>query len=258
MAVQSGTAARMRAPAYCCPDLTVSTKENIMPTYSLEMSFTQADLDRFYATGTNIVIAKPNDGGQPNVAWVVYRPQIGNTVTWEENYGIYISNTDIVNGTRLTQWSTTPYPAVAAKLYTLSPAGGIVGPSAGGSPGSYTLDNEYNNLPKGDWTVGLFQDAVVNGETLKGNAVSAAPVLYQSTATMTPYTTVYLWTQSQVISSTVVTSVTSAMTKVEFGGSVTMMSLQYDSSTGTFIPAPQAREALAGGVRLAQLLPRLS
>jgi hypothetical protein len=118
--------------------------------------------------------------------------------------------------------------------------------------------NHYDNLPpkpdpsgKGYLTFGLFQDAVVNGAKKEGHAVSAAPVLYKSTATMTPYTTVYLWTQSQVKSNTVNTNVTAPMTRVVFGGAVSEVALKYDAESGMFVPA----DKLAEGVALEEHLP---
>lgn len=52
---------------------------------------------------------------------------------------------------------------------------------------------------------------------------------------MTPSTTVYIWVQSQVKSNTVVTTLTSTLTKADFGGSVTEISLTYDANTGGFV-----------------------
>ncbi|HET9627680.1 MAG TPA: hypothetical protein VFP84_40260 [Kofleriaceae bacterium] len=216
-----------------------------MPTFTLKTDFTQDDLTRFLASGSNVVVAKPNAGGFPNVAWVVYRPLISNTMTWDDKYGIYASNSDIINGAQLTQMSQTEFPAVDGKNYVLNSAGFFGGPSSGGEPGSYSAVNQYNNLPKGYLTFGLFQNARINGQEVSGNAVSAAPVIYQSTAVMTPFTTVYLWIQSQVKSNTVVTNVTSPMTEVVFGGSVTTMSLEYDSTSGKFLTAPGSTKALA-------------
>jgi hypothetical protein len=213
-----------------------------MPTYNLSTTFSNADLERFYATGTNVVVAKPTEGGQPNVAWVVYRPLPLNKINWEEEYGIYATNSELQNGATLTQVSQTPYPAIFEKSYTLSPAGVMVGPNDGGTPNAYTAVNEFNNLPKGYMVIGLYQAANVDGKAIKGNAVSAAPVIYQSTATMTPFNTVYLWTQSQVKGNTVITTVTSPMTKVVLGGGVSSVALQYDSSTGKFIPTGSSIE----------------
>src|SRR5579871_6686967 len=217
-----------------------------MPTYKLNTAFTQEDLTRFNTTGSNVVVAKPNAGGLPNVAWVVYKPLLGNTMTWEESYGIYASNSEVTNGAQLTQMSKTEFPAADGKIYSLTAAGFFGPPASGGTPGSYTTVNEYDNLPKGYLTFGLFQDANVNGAAAIGNAVSAAPVPYRSTAVMTPCTTVYLWIQSQVKSNTVVTVVTSPMTEVRFGGSITEISLIYDAQTGKFVTAPS--KALPQGI----------
>lgn len=208
-----------------------------MPSYNLETHFTDQDLQRFLASGSNIIVAKPSNGGAPNVAWVVFRPLLDNSMSWEDNYGIYASNTDLISGGVLNQMSKTAYPAVEAKVYELTPYGAFAGPGSAGQPGSYTAVNSYNNLPKGYLTFGLYQNAEVNGSQVVGNAVSAAPVIYNSTAAITPFTTVYLWVQSQVVSNSVVTMVTSPQTSVTFGGSTTKVSLSYDPSSGKFISA---------------------
>lgn len=227
-----------------------------MPTFTLNTAFTQQDLERIYSSGSNVVVAKPTGAANPNVAWVVYRPLITNKMAWEESYGIYASNVDLINGATLTQMSQTPFPAVSGRTYGLSPSGFFGPPGSGGTPNSYTAINEYNNLPKGFLTVGLYQNAEVNGAAVTGNAVSAAPVLYKSTAVMTPFTTVYLWLASSVMSNTVVTDVSGARTKVTFGGTVTDVSLSYDATTGTFLPTAGA-DALGDGVSVDHVIPAL-
>jgi hypothetical protein len=159
-----------------------------------------------------------------------------NTLSWSEQYGIYASTSGVTNGAVLTQLSSVPVGAAMNKLYTLEESAVISGPVSGGAPNSFALLNKYNNST-GYMTVGLFQDANVNGTKITGNALSAAPVLLSSTAVMTPYTTVYIWLQSQVISNTVVTTVTSPMTQLNFGGGVNEISVAYDSASGTFLPA---------------------
>jgi hypothetical protein len=246
-----------------------------MPTFTLNTTFTQDALTMLYATGTNVVVAKPSAGGSaPNVAWVAFRPLIANAMTWQEQYGIYCSTSSIQNGALLTQMSQAPFPAGDGQKYALTAAGFFGPPQTGGMPGSYTATNQYNNLPPsgpGYLTFGLFQNANVNGSAMTGNAVSAAPVPYQSTAVMTPFTTVYLWTQSQVLSNTVVTSVTSVQTQVIFGGPVTTVSLTFDPATGGFVQTgaslkadastgqltAHGGKALPAGVSIAHLLPVL-
>ena len=224
--------------------------------FQLDTSFTQQDLSRFLASGSNVVVAKPEGGGRPNVAWIVYRPLLVNSITWEEEYGMYASNAEIVNGARLDQLSRTDYPAAKGTRYPFGPEGFFGPPTSGGAPGSYTATNEFDNQPKRYLTMGLYQDAVVNGSAAKGNAVSAAPVIYQSTAQMTPFTTVYLWIQSSVVSNTVVTTVTSPMTKVLFGGPVERAALRYDSDTGLFLAAEL--DAEEQGIEVEELEPALA
>jgi hypothetical protein len=209
-----------------------------MPTFSLSAEFSKQDLERFFAAGSNVVVAKPTQGGSPNVAWVVFRPLLANQMTWEENYGIYASNADLVNGASLFQISQTEFPAASGQAYDMEPAGYFGPPQSGGTPNSYTARNDYNN-DKGYLTMGLFQNATVNGTLSKGNAISAALVQYASTAVMTPFTTVSLWIQSQVKSNSVVTNVTSPITSITFGGTVTDVALRYNPGTGTFVPAAE-------------------
>ena len=204
--------------------------------FTLNASFTNDQLNWIYAAGSNVIIAKPSaDGSNPNVAWLVFKPLQANTATWQEEYGIYCSTQQIQNGAVLTQLSSVPVPAVENKLYTLQQSGVIAGPSNGGTQDSFSLLNQYGNVPM--MTVGLYQDATVNGTNIMNSAVSAAPVLLQSTAVMTPYTTVYIWLQSNIISNTVVTTVTSPMTELKFGGGTDKISVAYDSQSGTFIPS---------------------
>ncbi|NRA12319.1 MAG: hypothetical protein HRT57_10230 [Crocinitomicaceae bacterium] len=44
-------------------------KIKIMANYELNIAFTNEQLQTIYATGTNVIVAKPSGGGTPNVAW---------------------------------------------------------------------------------------------------------------------------------------------------------------------------------------------
>jgi hypothetical protein len=204
--------------------------------FTLDVAFTNDQLQVLYATGTNVIVAKPAAGGStPNVAWLVFKPLGGNEIVWDEEYGIYASTAAITNGAKLTQLSSVPVPAADAKTYTLEDSGAITGPDPGGDPHTFNLVNQYSNKPY--MTIGLFQNANVNGTDILKSAISAAPVLLASTAVMTPYTTVYIWLQSNVTGNCVVTNVTSPMTKLLFGGSTSQISVAYDSASGKFLPA---------------------
>jgi hypothetical protein len=200
--------------------------------YNLSLGFTDEQLAAIYDTGSNVIIAKPAGGSSATVAWQVFSPMESNAVSWVENYGIYTSTSGISNGATLYQHSATGPDAQDATLYTLQP-NAVIAASAGGQTDSYSLLNNYDQKPY--MTVGLFQGAIVNGEEILNNAISAAPVLLNSTALMTPYTTIYVWIQSQVKSNSVVTTVTSPMTELKFGAGVDTINVNYNSKTGTFI-----------------------
>jgi len=204
-----------------------------MANYKLQVEFTDEQLENLFTCGSKVIIAKPSEGSDPNVAWISFQPMQANTLTWDEEYGIYVSSSEVEHGANLDQLSSTPIGASMDKLYTLEPTGVITGPDTGGEEFSFALLNEYNN--KDFLTVGLFQDATVNGTDIIGNATSAVPVLLASTSVMTPYTTVYIWVQSDVESNTVVTQVTSPMTELKFGGGTSDISVQYDTGSGKFI-----------------------
>lgn len=215
-----------------------------MPQFNLKTAFTVDQLQLLYATGTNVVVAK-SINGQANVAWQVFMPLQNNLLSWKEEYGIYASNTDIQNGAVLNQFTNTPSDATIGSMYILQPYGAITGPAGPGYPDAYTLTNQFNG--KNYVTVGLYQNANVNGSDITRNAVSATPLLMQSTAVMTPSTTINIWLQSQVISNSVVTRVTSPITVLNFSDSTTEISIAYDSSSGKFIPAKN--DALKGTSR---------
>ncbi len=216
-----------------------------MPTYTLNTEFTNQDLERFYMSGTNVIIAKETAGGTHNIAWVVFRPLQKNTVQWDDNYGIYASNTDLMNGVVVNQMATTGIPAVIEKTYDFGPNGIFGPPTSPGSPNAYTAGNHFNNLPKGYLTMGLTQDAAVNGTHVTGNVASATVVLFNSSAVLAPGTTIKIWAQSQVVSNTVITTITSPVTQVTFGGGITDIDLKYDPQSGKFIPSQKMNEAIS-------------
>ena len=110
--------------------------------YTLKVILTPAQLQIFQEANDSIIIAKPSEGGStPNVAWVSFSPFEANTVTWEEQYGIYASTVALENGATLTQLSAASFPAATDGVYTLQTDTAITGPGPGGQPDVYSLLN---------------------------------------------------------------------------------------------------------------------
>ena len=205
-----------------------------MPTYTLNLTLSPEQLKNFYPD-SNIIIAKPTKGESPNVAWQTFHPFEHNSVTWEEQYGIYVSSASVEHGAQLTRMSMSHFPAMEQKLYTLGEDAVFGDPpeASEGVAGSFYAENNYEE--QRPLTFGLFQDAVVNGKQIPGNAISAASVPHKNKATMTPHTTVFIWVESNVASNTVVTEVNSHQTEAVFGEGKFDISLAYDDASGNFI-----------------------
>jgi len=204
--------------------------------YTLNLTFTQEQLNLIYETNMNVIIAKPVTDEKPNLAWLTFKPMSNNTIQWTEQYGIYASTTNTEGSVEITKTSTVPVGAARNSLYILGKDGEISGPgSRTGSSSSFSVLNQYQNGSSISYmTIGLTQDATVNGMIVTGNAVSAARVPYMNTAEMTPDTGIYIALQSQAPKA-MLTKVSSQMTRLVFRNGATEISAYYNSDAGMFI-----------------------
>lgn len=220
-----------------------------MPDYSLQLKIGKTDLDNIRTAQLNIVLAKPVGSSSPNVAWQVFDPFMDNTVTWTEQFGLYASNTRLVNGARITKMSTID-PAVDAAYYSFTSNATFNGPIKDGNApgtGSYMVLDDMPNASYPTLLFGLLQSANINGAPSPLRPLNAAIVLASMSAVFTPLTTVYVWLQATIVSETVITQVTSRSTVVTFGGSVTSQVLIFDGSKGMFVPAAPKGLSVAEG-----------
>jgi hypothetical protein len=175
----------------------------------------------------------------PNVTWLVFDPFPGNTIEWEEDYGIYASATPAKqHGAVINRLSETSFPADDAAYYSLTPNATFSGPFTGaGAPvtGSYKVNNHMPNTQYPALTFGLQQHATINAKEIKPSPLNAAIVPAAFDAIFTPLTTVYVWLQAQFASGTVITEVNAHASIVTFGGTETHKSLGFNPETGTFV-----------------------
>jgi hypothetical protein len=166
-----------------------------MPTYKLRLHFNQNDLRVLISNGYSVAIAKYlEDPFNPSVAWLAFRPRADNVVTWEEEYGIYSSQTTIEPGARIEIRSTTGVPASRGKVYVLNSSGKFDPPQDGG-PGApadmYLVRNEYDN-PGHPLAFGLYQSANVDGAPLDRNVASVVRAPYPFFARLTASPSLFL------------------------------------------------------------------
>lgn len=200
--------------------------------YQLTIQLTPDQLAAFAITSSQIAIAK-SAAGKPQIVWQSLRPIEELTMTWEENYGIYATQTKMSAGAKIVSTARVKGNAVNGEEYALIKDGFFVAQENPGDPSAYYARNLFTpeNDPMG---FGLTQTAELagSGTVLPSNPISYALVLPESKADMTPFTTLYVWVQSLVQGGSVVTEVTGPQLAVPYGGGKNKHTLVY--SKGKF------------------------
>ncbi len=217
-----------------------------MPSYRLQLLIDPSVLPVIKAAGQRITLAKPVNTSSPNVIWQSIDPFTSTEIQWDEQYGIYASTVQVQDGATITKMSETGIPAVDGAYYSFTSATVFTGPFSGGSvpKGSYKANNDVPYSAYPSLTFGLTQSALINQTPSERKPISATPVLATQSATMTPFTNVYIWLQSTFKSETIITQIVGNNTVAKFGGAVTDLTLKYDPNLGVFVPASQKGTAL--------------
>lgn len=204
--------------------------------FTLNLLFDQADLRVIRDAGENVQIAKPVNGAQTDVVWIAFDPFEANTVTWDEEYGLYVSNSSQEHGATIVKLSESGFPAASQTFYSLESDATFHGPADKSAPeGAYGVENKMPAAQYPALTFGLTQSAIVNGNRIEFKPLNAQPVPAMQNATFTPLTTLYVWLDEQLETSTMITHVYADQTKVVFGGAVTDQTLRYQNSAGRFV-----------------------
>jgi hypothetical protein len=129
-------------------------------------------------------------------------------------------------------------PADAAHYYSFTAGATFEGPYTDSrvGAGQYAALNQMPNASYPQLTFGLTQSAKVNNQSAKGRPLNAVNVLPNRLAIFEPITTVYVWLESNLVSSTVITQILSNYTVVKYQGQTTTRDLVYDPDSGIFVP----------------------
>jgi len=204
-----------------------------MTTYALTLNLTQQNIADL-PPGSRICISK-TPGGQNSpgttVIWLSWAPWETNTVTWQEFYSVYASNTLIENGATISVSSSLANPpAVLGDLYTFTNNTFNDGAPYPQQPTAYSILNSNGETS----TFGLMQLATVNGgaQTSVLNAISLPQAF---TASFTPEITLGVWIQTSTNNGYVITNIVGPVTTMNFTANTSLTSV-WDESTASFLP----------------------
>ena len=213
-----------------------------MSSYELNIEIDQKGLDAINAAGQVVTIVKQSSGGQ-YTAWLNFKPQQSNLVSWTSDFSVYSSTTNAQAGAVIQTSSVAS--AVGGSSYTLNTSGyfdpgvpGKVGPT------QYQIVNADNNLEIGGVamvTGGLLPGAQVNGGAVT-SPINAVGILFNHTATFTPIETIMVFTSSYSNNGIVISQVSGSALTVEYTTNPSA-SITYNDQTNQFIIASQLAAA---------------
>jgi hypothetical protein len=206
-----------------------------MSNYKLNINFTEEALQVIYKAHQKLALTKAVEGNVgKSVIWVATLPFKSNVVEWTENYMLYSSREEVMNGASIKKLSDTV--AIDNVVYDFDSAiFQNAKPSDCVSVNEYAVHNtmaQYDSL-----TFGLAQEVKVNGQTKQGNPINALTLPYNHTAVMSPVEKVKIFLANSVDDGIVMSKQFSNAIEVEFRDSETEKTITYDVEKGMFIPA---------------------
>jgi len=206
-----------------------------MTTYTLNISFDKSGLDSIHAAQEKVTITKATGStvGSSPVVWICFKPGLNNTITWQENYGLYSSNTQVQSGATISIESTADNAQIGDLRYPFN-ASYYFGPpiTDTSAPATYSLVNHSGST----FTFGLLQQVTVNGTTTS-EIINAASVPNGQNADFSPQVILNVSVSATLNNGVVVTNLSNIPYTVVYNPSATSHSITYQSLTNIFIPS---------------------
>jgi hypothetical protein len=215
-----------------------------MPGKSVKLLIDSQDVALIKAAQQRITLGKAVSSSVANVIWLSIEPGASTEVSWQEEYGIYVTTAQVADGSSIHKLAETAFPATDGAYYALTPANVFNGPFSGGSVPAGTL-GAHNDVPYSahpSLTFGLTQSALVNHLSAERKPLSAVTVLATQCAQMTSLPIVYVWLESQFVSETIISKIVGKSTKITFGAGIDSVTLKYDPKLGLFVPSANAKD----------------
>lgn len=202
-----------------------------MSSYELIVQIDSADVKEINAAKQVVTIVKEVGGssGEP-VAWVAFSPFENNDVSWEEQYGVYASTSQVENGATITKTSAVN-PATSEVSYPFQ-NGTFGSPIPGGPANSYGIANQYSQ----QFTFGMAQSVTANGSKFDASPLNAVPVLSNEDATFTPIEKIKVFLHAHFNNGVIITNITSKALEVDLTNSP-KVTIKYDKASGKFVMA---------------------
>lgn len=206
-----------------------------MSEYKLIIRFSDEALHTIYDAGQKLALVKAVKGNAGNkVTWVTTLPFETNTVEWRNDYMLYMSRYESMNGASINKLSEVE----ATDGFVYDVIDGTFG-NAHTDPAVvknvYGVRNEMDQYPS--LNVGMAVSAKVNGELREGNPINSVTLPYNHIAAMSPIERVGIFLATDIDDGMVQTKEFSNILAIEYRGSEAEHVVRYDETRGIFVSA---------------------
>ncbi len=203
-----------------------------MAKYRLNIRFRDEDLEIIAKAQQKVVLVKHTVGSSDaSVAWVSFKPWQKNTVDWMNQFAIYSSSSEVMNGATISKLADKS--ATAGVEYKFAD-GYFHAPvvSVDGKENTYMARNCADDFPA--ITMGLAQNVVVNGQAFANNPINAVYVPFGQRVVMTPVEKIDVYLKNDIVDSTVISHIQSIALPVTYKENESEHFIAYNGKTGEF------------------------
>lgn len=205
-----------------------------MNNYELEIKFTEEGLKAIYAAGEKLILTKEVAGNKgKSVCWVSTLPFLNNIVKWTEEYMLYASREEAMNGATINKLSDVD--AISELIYDFDNAiFDNAHTSTAVGKNEYGVSNQMDDYST--LTFGLAQEVKVNGTSTEGRPINAVTLPFNHTATFSPIERVRVFLANDLNNGMVITKEFSNTIDVVYSGTDVKKTIAYDTEKGMFVP----------------------
>ncbi|MDK2766901.1 MAG: hypothetical protein KYX69_04185 [Sphingomonas sp.] len=208
-------------------------------SYQLNITFDEEALQRVYAKGQAVTLARIADSTPPSsttIAWLMNAPFNNNVISWDEAYQIYVNNSTLLKpGASIHLLGVTP--GKLGGRYSFADGAFAVDP-AGANPEGFELRNEQD----GPVVLGLALKARVNGTDALA-ATSAFELRGGEARNVSPGTMLAIFLATYLDDGTVLRMIPTDALKLDLSAQGPMITIAYNTATDQFEQLPSARSA---------------
>jgi len=199
-----------------------------MASYSLKALIDDNLVKQFNQNNQKVVIVKEAPKNSSPVAWVTFSPFEINTVSWEENYGVYASNTIMEDKAKIEKSSFSPASEKQGDSFT---SGSISPQEADKDLASNTYEVKNAMMEPSQLTFSLAQDVEAN-DVSEGSSINAVQIMFNEP--ITPHDKVSIFIKSDLDDGMVIPLIDDQALQLDFGNQTEII-IKYDPSIGGFI-----------------------